>query len=83
VWLTQLAGEAWVNGQQFCAEAWHEHIKAAHLPEKNNKGDDKWLILPDGSRRCIMSTTRLDVKEMTDYMDNLAAFAAELGVTLT
>lgn len=82
VWLGQLASEAWVNGQQYSADAWHEHAKRENLPEVNSRGDVKWQPTPDGGRRCVMSTTRLDDREMGDYMDKLGALAASVGVEL-
>ena len=82
VWLGQLASDAWVNGQQFSAETWHEHAKRENLPETNARGDHKWESTPDGGRRCVMSTTRLTDAEMGDYMDKLGVLASSVGVEL-
>lgn len=83
VWLGQIAQDAWIAGKQFGAEVWHEHCKQAFYPDENSRGDKKWRELPDGSMQCVGSTTRLDAQEMSDYMNKLAAFAAnELGVEL-
>ena len=82
VWLGQLAADAWVAGRQYSAETWHEHAKRENLPETNQRGDHKWEEMPDGSRRCVMSTTRLTDREMSDYMDKLGVLAASVGVAL-
>ena len=82
VWLGQLAADAWVSGRQYSAETWHEHAKRENLPEANSRGDHKWEEMPDGSRRCVMSTTRLTDREMSDYMEKLGVLAASVGVAL-
>lgn len=81
-WLGQIAQDAWVGGRQYSAEVWHLHAKREYLPEVNARGDEKWRVLPDGSRECVGSTTRLNTAEMRDYMDKLGAMAAGLGVEL-
>lgn len=83
VWLTQIARDAWVAGRQFVPETWHEHFKELFLPEANARGDEKWAINVDGTRRVVMSTTRLNTTEMSTYMTAFSAFAAtDLGVTI-
>lgn len=83
VWLGFIAEHAVVNGQRFSAEAWNEHMKRELLPERNNKGMDKWATLPDGERQLAMSTRHLDTREMADYMTALEAYAADvLGLEL-
>ena len=83
VWLEQVASQAWIGGQRYSAETWHEHFKREFLPERNARGDEKWMQLPNGDRLCTMSTTRLNTAEMSIYMEQLTAFAAtDLGVTI-
>ena len=83
IWLDAVTKQAWLNGQQYSDQTWHEHCKREFLPERNAKGDEKWQILPNGNRTCIMSTTRLNAAEMSEYMTKLDAFfVSELGVTL-
>lgn len=83
VWLTQVKEQAWVNGQQFDEETWHEHYKREFLPEVNARGDHKWRYLPDGTRQCIGSTTRLKTDEMSLYMQKLDTdIHATLGVII-
>jgi len=80
--LTAISEQARPGGSQFSTEAWHEHAKRELLPEECAKGVSKWAYLPTGDRVLKMSTTDLDVSEMTDYLDALGAMAAELGVEL-
>ena len=81
VLLTTIEEQAWVGGRQFDVETWNEHMKRELLPEETARGVKKWRHLPDGSRTLSMSTSDLDVTEMTDYLDQLQAKAVtELGV---
>lgn len=79
--LEPIARQVYVGGQRFTAEVWNEHLKEQLLPDVNAKGMQKWMHLPNGQRRLMMSTRDLNVDEMRDYLDRAAAFAAtELGV---
>ena len=74
--LKNIAEQAWVNGQQFDKDIWHEYMarKFGVLEE---------IILPDGeiiTRR--KSTTQMTVSEFGEYMENVESYAAlSLGVT--
>jgi hypothetical protein len=79
--LEEVSQQGWVAKRKFSSEVWHEHFKKSFLPDVNSKGDLKWTLLPDGSRICTMSTTRLNTQEMSDYLSEIIAFATtELGV---
>ena len=86
--LRDIAEQAWVNRQQFSAEAWHEHFKAEFLPEDDDpeldelvkEGYRKWTITPTGERRLTGSTTKLTRKGMARYMQQIEAFGARMGV---
>lgn len=81
--LTPIAQQAWSAGVQYKAEVWNEYYKEEYLPEVNAKGMDKWMYLPNGARRLMMSTTDLNTDEMRDYLDQVSAHAtSELGVLL-
>jgi len=80
--LTDIAEQARPQGREYSPDLWHEIIKRLNLPETCAKGIDKWGELPNGDRVLVMSTTDLDVSEMTDYLDKLAATAGEYGVEL-
>lgn len=76
----QIAQGAWVHGRRFEAEPWHEQMKRELLPEKTNRGVEKWRALANGERVLNMSTEHLDRQEKTAYIEALLARAAELGV---
>ncbi len=74
--------QGFVRGQRFDAEVWNLHFKRELLPEETAKGVKKWRHLPNGERELFMSTSDLDVTEMSAYLDALQAKAAtELGVS--
>ncbi len=83
--LLDIAQQAWLDGQQFSAEAWHELAKREFLPEQFDpllcrEGYQKWTVTPDGGRALIGTTTKLTVKGMAQYLEQLYAFGANLGV---
>jgi hypothetical protein len=79
--LEPIEQQAMVAGTRYAAAAWHEFGKEKLLPETNAKGMPKWIYLPTGGRRLGYGTTDLNVAEMTEYLEELQAYAAtELGV---
>ena len=81
--LEHMKDQAWISGRRFDAETWNEHAKREFLPEECASGKQKWRVLPTGERVLAMSTSDLNVEEMSTYLDKLQAFAtAELGVEL-
>ncbi len=85
--LGEIAAQAWVRGRQYSAECWHEHAKREWLPEEDGpskrarKGYSKWAINPmTGERVLVGSTTQLTVFGMSEYLAQLEAFGAGLGV---
>lgn len=70
-----LADTVWVDGRKFDPETWHEYCKGKFI------GYDV-IAMPDGSEiRRPMSSTKLNTAEMTDYQNNIQAWAAdEFGV---
>ena len=74
--LKTIAANAWVNGQQFSADVWHEYFA-----RKFGVCED--VTLPGGevvTRR--RSTTDMSVSEFTTYMGEVEAYAAQqLGVS--
>lgn len=72
--LNQIASNAWVNGKQFSAEAWHEFFKRKFI------GCNE---LPNGQTLGI-STTTLDIAAFAEYVTQIQAYAGtELGIELT
>lgn len=88
--INDIKAQAWFSGKQFSAGVWHEYFKEQYMPENNNpelhllikdpSNYVKWVDTPTGERRCIASTTKLTKKGFSDYIEQIYAFGAELGV---
>jgi hypothetical protein len=86
--LRDIAEQAWANDRQFIAEVWHEYYKRKYLPEDDDpdldtlacEGYRKWDIDPDGNRVLVGSTTQLLIKGMAQYLIQIEAHGAGLGV---
>ena len=88
--LSDISTQAWFNGKQFSANVWHEYLKEQFMPENNDPDLSllvkdpttyvKWVDTPDGNRKCIASTTKLTKRGFSDYIEQVYAFGAELGV---
>jgi hypothetical protein len=83
--LADIAEQAYVSGRAFTADIWHEHFKLLFLPEGFDaalcrEGYRKWDITPAGQRVLVGSTTQLTVKGMAQYITQIEAFGADLGV---
>lgn len=66
----ELADKAWVNGRRYSAETWHEYCKGMFL-------GFELKAMPDGSElKTPISTTKLNVAEMTEYQNNIQSWAA-------
>lgn len=71
--LNEISANAWVDGRQYSADAWHELFKRRFIGTEE---------LPDGSTAGI-STATLSVPEFSDYVERvMQAAAEELGVTI-
>lgn len=73
--LKAIAAQAWVDGRQYSAEVWHDHLAA-------EMGFLQETVMPSGEivvRR--RSTTEMSVTEFSEFMQQVEAYAAtELGV---
>lgn len=83
--LKDIEEQAWLNGRQYSAEVWHEYFKAEFLPEEYDpelckEGYSKWQIGINGERLLIGSTTGLTVRGFAQYVEQIHAFGADLGV---
>ncbi len=86
--LRDIAEQAWVAGQTYSAEVWHEHFKRQYLPEDDDpdlavlakEGYRKWGYLPTGERVLVGSTTQLTVKGFAIYLTKVEADGASMGV---
>ena len=78
--LGEIADQAYAEGKQYSAYTWHEYMKRRFLPDVDTKGNQKWAHLPSGDRALIMSTTTLNTSEFAEYITQVEAFGASLGV---
>lgn len=86
--MRDVSEQAWVEGRQYGAETWHEYFKRKYLPEDDDpeletlakEGYRKWDIDPDGDRVLVGSTTQLTVRGMAQYITQIEAYGAGLGV---
>jgi hypothetical protein len=88
MWVSQLAdisAQAYVNGRTYSAELWHEFFKREYLPDEYDpelckEGYRKWDYSPGGERVLIGSTTELTIKGFAQYLTQIEAHGASLGV---
>ena len=78
--LSEIAEQAWVGGRTYSPEVWHVFLKQEYLPETCAKGVAKWDYLPDDTRTLLMHSTDLNTSEFSDYMAQVEAHGASLGV---
>lgn len=83
--LRDISEQAWLDGRQFSVEIWHEYFKRQLLPETYDaelclESYSKWAIDPAGDRILVGSTTQLTVKGFAEYVEQVTAFGASLGV---
>lgn len=83
--LADIAEQCYVNGRTYSATVWHEHFKAEFLPDEFDpelckEGYRKYDFTPAGERVLIGSTTELTVKGFAQYLEQVIAFGASLGV---
>lgn len=83
--LADIAEQAYVGGRTYSAEVWHEYFKEQYLPEEYDPenckdGYVKWAIRPDGQRSLVGSTTQLTIKGFAQYLTQIEAHGASLGV---
>lgn len=90
--LRDIAEQAWVNGRQFAAEIWAEHLKQEFLPEDDDpdlvvlvkppETYRKWALTPRGGRILTGSTTQLTERGFALYRLRVEAWASNEGVEL-
>jgi hypothetical protein len=83
--LKDIAEQAYLNGRTYSAEVWHHYFKTLYLPEEVDpelckEGYRKWDYSPTGDRVLVGSTTQLTVKGFSDYLEQIYAEGAILGV---
>lgn len=89
--LGEIADQVWVDKKQYSADMWNVYFKGCFLPDETtepylpelvNKPESyrKWMIGIEGDRHLIGSTTDLTTYGMSQYMEQVYAFASERGV---
>lgn len=83
--LKDISEQVYVNGRTYSDKVWHEEFKARFLPEQYDEeltkdGYRKWDVKPNGERVLVGSTTDLTIKGMAQYITQIHAFGAEMGV---
>lgn len=83
--LADIADQAWFKGKQYSAEVWHETFKRLYLPEEHiegitKEGYRKWAIDPYDNMILVGSTKDLTVKGFSDYLEQVYADGANMGV---
>lgn len=87
--LKDISQQAWtvIDGvsRRFREEIWHEYFKREYLPEQytpgiTRKGYVKWAPDPSGGRVLVGSTTQLTKKGFAEYLTQIEAHGANLGV---
>lgn len=83
--LKDIAEQAFLDGRQYSAEVWMEYFKRELLPEEFDpelcrEGYRKYDYLPDDQRVMVGSSTQLTVKGFSNFVEQITAFGASLGV---
>ena len=84
--LKDISEQAYVGGRTYSEEIWHHKFKEDFLPEEydpelcKDERYQKWDFTPDGDRILVGSTTDLTVKGFAQYLEQVIAFGAGLGV---
>jgi hypothetical protein len=83
--LKDISEQAWVKGRRLTDKGWHEIFKRLYLPEEFNpelckEGYQKWDYDANGEPLLIGSTTELTVKGFSQYLEQVYADGANMGV---
>lgn len=84
--LKDIAEQAWVDQRQYSDAVWHHHFKELFLPDEydaelcKDESYRKWVEGIDGEPVLVGSTTDLTIKGFAQYLEQVYAFGANLGV---
>ena len=84
--LKDIAEQCWAQQRQYSAEIWHEYFKAQFLPETydpdlcKTEHYRKWDYDPGGAPALVGSSTDLTIKGFAQYLEQIHAFGAQMGV---
>lgn len=81
--LRDISQQATVEGRRYIADAWHEHFKRTFLGYQFKR-----VVIAGRKRKAVVkelrSTTRLSVKKMSEFLEQVIAFGVtDLGVRFT
>ena len=88
MWVCQLkdiSTQAYVGGRTYSADVWHDLFKREYLPEEfdaelTKENYKKWDFDPKGNRILVGSTKDLTIKGFAQYLTQIEAYGASLGV---
>lgn len=83
--LKDIAEQAWYQGRRYSDVLWHETFKRLYLPEEFDpelckEGYQKWDFDRDGNKVLVGSTTELTIKGFAQYLEQVIADGANMGV---
>ena len=83
--LKDIATQAFLDGRTYGAEIWHYFFKKKFLPEaydpeRTQEGYVKYIFGVDGEPILVGSTTQLKKLGFSEYLEQIYAFGADLGV---
>lgn len=84
--LKDMAEQIWVEKRRFSEKVWHHHMKGLYLPEHFDPelcvSEDyvKWEFDQSGDPVLVGSTTDLTVRGFSQYLEQVHAFGANMGV---
>lgn len=86
--LKDMQEQGFHEGRQYSDEMWHYVFKVMYLPEDDDPelsvlvkdGYKKWDYAPNGDRLLVGSTTQLTKKGFSQYIEQMYAHGASMGV---
>ena len=84
--LKDIAEQAWIEQRQHSAAVWHEFFKQQFLPDFydpelcKDERYQKWTEGPGGDQVLVGSSTDLTIRGFAQYLEQIHAFGAQLGV---
>ena len=84
--LKDISDQCWIGGKQYTSEVWADYFKRLFLPDEydaelcKDETYIKWSYGPDGEPVLVGSSTDLTIKGFAQYLEQIHAFGANLGV---
>jgi hypothetical protein len=83
--LRDIAHQAFIAGRQYSPDVLHHYFKQQFLPEQHDpaltlEGYEKWSFDPAGNLVLVGSTTQLTPRGFSEFLEQVFAFGASLGV---